>query len=70
MAAVKQISLAVVAAALLIASFGFLAESGLTRVAPDKPFNATYTAIGIPMMALGVWVARKAGYKPLRLFKY
>jgi hypothetical protein len=46
---------------------GILTEAGLApRI--RKPFNARYAAVGLPILAIGVWLGRK-GFGPALRFR-
>ncbi len=63
----KRLALGAIGLLLVLASSGILVESGLSlRI--KRPFNARYAAVGLPLLALGLWLARK-GFGPALRFR-
>jgi hypothetical protein len=63
----KRLALGTLGLILILASMGILTEAGLApRI--RKPFNARYAAVGLPILAIGVWLGRK-GFGPALRFR-
>jgi len=67
---VKRLLLGTIGVLLTLAAMGILEESGLfPRMSQHMPFDWRYAAIGLPMLALGVWIGRK-GLGPAIRFRF